>query len=248
MTIFDAFQRIYVINLPSRADRRRAVLAELARAGIAANDPRLRIFPGVRPDEAGGFPTVGTRGCYLSHLGIVREAVADGLDNVLILEDDLALAPLAFVPQPGLLAELAQGDWDFAYSGHVEAGGDPNGPPVWETTQAALVCAHFYALNRRVLGPLRDYLEACLERPPGHPEGGPMHVDGAFAMFRRQNPELVTLICKPSLGGQRSSRSDIHANRWYDRLPGFRQAAGLARALLNALRGLRRGGAGTKQA
>lgn len=247
MKIFDAFQRIYIINLPSRPDRRRAVLGDLARAGISADDPRLRVFPGVRPDDAGVFPSRGAHGCYMSHLGILREALAEGLDNVLILEDDLALEPAARDPQPQLVERLREGNWDFAYPGHVEGGGDPAARPAWQTTQKPLVCAHFYGVNRRALPALVGYLEDCMERPAGHPDGGPMHVDGAFSMFRKRNPEVVTLICMPSLGGQRSSRSDIYPNQWYDRLPGFQQAAGLARSLANVVRSLRRGGAGVRQ-
>ena len=238
--IFDAFQRIYIINLPSRPDRRHAVLSDLASAGIEADDPRLRIFPGMRPDDAGVFPSRGAHGCYLSHLGILREAIADNLDNVLILEDDLALEPGARQPQPQLVEVLRVGNWDFAYPGHVEDSGDLTAQPAWQITNQPLVCAHFYGIKRRILPALVGYLEDCMARPEGHPDGGPMHVDGAYSMFRQRNPEVITLICMPSLGGQRSSRSDIYANRWFDRLPVFREAAGLARTVINYIRSQRR--------
>jgi hypothetical protein len=84
-----------------------------------------------------------------------------------------------------------------------------------------------------VLRPLHDHLEACLQRPTGHPLGSPMHVDGAYSLFRMQHPHVVTLRATPSLGGQRSSRSDIFPNKWYDRLPLTRQIAGLARGIKN---------------
>jgi hypothetical protein len=240
--IFDAFQRIYIVNLPSRSDRRQAILSDLANAGIVAEDPRLRIFPGVRPADAGEFPSLGARGCYMSHLSVLQEALANGLENVLILEDDLALEPAARLPQPQLVAMLREGDWDFAYPGHVEGSGDLTAAqPAWHITDQPLVCAHFLGLNRRVLPTLVDYLETCLERPAGHPDGGPMHVDGAYTMFRQRNPKVVTLICMPSLGGQRSSRSDIYFNRWFDRLPVFREAVGVVRVAINYLRSLRQG-------
>ena len=247
MKIFDAFQRFYVVNLPERTDRRREMLAELATAGIAADDPRLRFFRAVRPEDAGPFPSLGSRGCYLSHLGILREALAEGLENVLVLEDDLAMEPAARDPQPQLLEVLREGRWDFAYPGHVEGCADPAAAPTWQTTDKPLACTHFYAVNRLVMPDLIAYLEACIERPPGHPDGGPMHVDGAFSMFRMRNPDRVTLICMPSLGGQRSSRSDIYPNQWFDLLPGFQQATGLARAVANHIRSAMRGGAGLKQ-
>ncbi|MGZ8219423.1 hypothetical protein [Methylomagnum sp.] len=63
-------------------------------------------------------------------------------------------------------------------------------------------------------------------------------------IFSGIRPEVVTLLCTPSLGGQ---RSDIYPNQWYDRLPGFQQLAGLARRLLNDIRQRRRGGVGVRQ-
>lgn len=91
--------------------------------------------------------------------------------------------------------------------------------------------AHFYGVNGRVLDRLVAFLELVMSRPPGHPDGGPMHVDGAFSTFRQQNPDVLTLAASPSLGWQRSSRSDIASNRWYDRTPVSRELVGLARRL-----------------
>lgn len=229
MKLFDAFERIVVINLPERVDRRREVEAELRRAGVLAGDARLQFFAGIRPVDAGLFPSIGARGCFESHLGVISEALRDGLANVLVLEDDLLLHPAACVDQPALAERLAQGRWDFAYPGHTLPLAQSGGTVCWQETRSPLVCAHFYGLHRRVLADLRDYLEDCRRRPPGHPDGGPMHVDGAYSMFRSRNPALVTLVASPSLGGQRSSRSDITANRWFDRQPGVRSLAGLAR-------------------
>jgi len=229
MKIFDAFERIVVINLRERVDRRREMEAELRRAGIGADDARLRFFAGIRPADAGLFPSIGARGCFESHLGVIGEALRDRIASVLVLEDDLLLHPAACVDQPALVGRLTQGQWDFAYPGHALPPGDADGPVRWQKTRSPLVCAHFYGLHQRVLADLRDYLEDCRRRPPGHPDGGPMHVDGAYSMFRGRNPAVVTLIATPSLGGQRSSRSDITANRWFDRQPGVRLLAGLAR-------------------
>ena len=95
MKIFDAFERIVVINLPERTDRRREMTAELRRAGIDRRDPRLQFFAGIRPADAGQYPSIGARGCFESHLGVIREAIRDRVESVLILEDDLALHPAA---------------------------------------------------------------------------------------------------------------------------------------------------------
>ena len=36
-------------------------------------------------------------------------------------------------------------------------------------------------INAPAIGPLIAYLERMVARPAGHPEGGPMHVDGAYS-------------------------------------------------------------------
>lgn len=232
MTLFGAFDRIVVINLPERSDRRREMLAELARAGILESDSRLKFFAAIRPADAGSFPSIGARGCFMSHLGVIEDALRDGVGRLLVLEDDLALAPAACQPQPGLTARLLDGNWDFAYPGHVEAMHGDATAPRWLATDKQLMCAHFYALSAAVMPALRDYLHACLLRPAGHPDGGAMHVDGAYSMFRARQP-VTTLLATPSLGAQRSSCSDICPRCWYDRLPIVKTMVALARKLKN---------------
>src|SRR5690606_31802208 len=84
----DLFEAIYVINLAYRADRRLEMSAELARLGLSFDDPKVTLFAAVRPEDAGEFPSVGARGCFMSHLGILHSALALGLRSILILEDD----------------------------------------------------------------------------------------------------------------------------------------------------------------
>jgi hypothetical protein len=249
MNIFEPFERIYLINLPERSDRRRDALAELAAAGIGAADPRLRIFAARRFADAGQFPSIGARGCHISHLEVIREAMRDKLANVLILEDDIALTPGAANPPAAMLARLQQGGWDFCYPGHVETLPAGNGAaPRWIETRLPLMCSHFYGLHQRVLPRLAGYLEACMQRPPGHPDGGPMHIDGAYSMFRAREAHVVTLLSVPSFGGQRSSRSDIYPNRWFDRTPLFREAASLLRRARNEAGKLRGRAANSRDA
>ena len=88
---------------------------------------------------------------------------------------------------------------------------------------------HFYGVNGQILDRLIAFLEQLQQRPSGHPDGGPMHVDGAYSTFRAQNPDITTLIAEPNLGWQRISRSDINASAWYDYLPLVRDVANAAR-------------------
>jgi len=112
---------IQVINLPSRADRREDFGRELAAAGMSYAD--VRLFSAVRPDDANGFPSIGTLGCFLSHLGALR--AAEPGRPVLICEDDLNFSR-DFLPRIGTIVErLRRDEWGVFYGGH-----DTFGEPV----------------------------------------------------------------------------------------------------------------------
>ncbi len=226
--ITDYFQGVYAVNLPERRDRCELIVKELEKAGMPLAPAQVEIFPAIRPDEAGGFPSIGARGCFSSHVAILKQAKQKGLSNILIVEDDLEISEKFRTDQAFILEQLCQQDWDFVYFGHIEE--------VTEKSPVALVpfsdgvmTAHFYAVNGKIFDRLLRFLEELQQRPAGHPDGGPMHLDGAYSTFRAQNPDVLTLIASPNLGWQKSSRSDIYPNQWFDRVPGIMQLAGAAR-------------------
>ncbi|HEY1375850.1 MAG TPA: glycosyltransferase family 25 protein [Gemmataceae bacterium] len=229
MTARDYFDRVYVINLPDRPDRLRAVVRELDRAGLPLAPGRVEVFPAVRPDAAAGFPTPGSRGCFLSHLGVVRAARSAGARNVLIVEDDLAVAPQFRSSEPAVVDRLRAEDWGFVYLGHV-AGPDHAGLAALVPVTKPLMTTHFVGVNGPVFDRFIAFLEALPDRPAGHADGGPMSIDGAYSTFRAQNPDVLTLMAVPNLGRQRSSRSDVAPPRWFDRAPGLRHLAAAARS------------------
>jgi len=82
-----------------------------------------------------------------------------------------------------------------------------------------------------------EFLEGVLSRPPGSPDYGPMHVDGAYTVFRLLNPDCVTLAAFPPLARQRSSPSDVTpSNMVLDRWSGTRRIAASLRRLYNRVR------------
>jgi hypothetical protein len=236
MRLANFFKGIFVINLPERVDRRREIVAELARAGV--ENSRVEIFPGIRPTEAAGFPGIGARGCFLSHLGVLKEAKRRNIAPVLILEDDLMLSRKLLEAQDSLVSVLEHQDWGFVYLGHVVDVGPVDGVSLRPYDEGVMT-AHFYGVSASVRDALIEYLELVLTRQPGDPLGGPMHVDGAFSMFRAQHPEIKTLLAYPSLGGQRSLRSDISEGNWYNKLPFLQPLVARARAAKTLIKRLR---------
>jgi glycosyl transferase, family 25 len=90
----------YVINLARSVDRRAHITAELKKTGldyeiITAVDGRdLNLQDSTIIDSSllarNSFP-IGTAGCALSHQSAYQKIVADGLDEALVLEDDVTL-------------------------------------------------------------------------------------------------------------------------------------------------------------
>jgi hypothetical protein len=231
MKITDYFARTYIINLPTRSDRRRETVRMLRRVDLPMGPGRVAFFPAVRPSSAGEFESIGARGCFLSHLGVLKKARDEGAPNVLIMEDDLEIDPNFGPLTESLVSDLDKEAWGFVYFGHrLESVVRPPGYDLLVPYRGTIQTTHFLGVNGETLPRVINFLETLLTRPGGHPDGGPMHVDGAYSAFRQQNPEVRTLVAHPNLGWQRSSRSDI-CPRWFDAVPGLTTLAGFARMM-----------------
>src|SRR5690242_19354271 len=97
-----------VINLKHRVDRRVAMEEQLSRVGWEAD-----FFPAIRPEKADEFPSIGARGCFLSHLSVLKNARDSRAQHLIVLEDDLNFTP-DFVDQWKLsFAALERLDWSI---------------------------------------------------------------------------------------------------------------------------------------
>jgi hypothetical protein len=224
-SLLDYFDEVRIINLLERKDRRREMQQELSGLG-SYSAKKVRFFDAVRPLDQGSWPSVGALGCFLSHQAILREALLRSASTVLVLEDDCSFTALCQDSQKMIVEAMAERPWDILYLGHQV--------PITETQiklmrwQEPLMTSHSYAMSGSCVKRFVPFLELLASRPPGHPDGGPQHYDGALSTFRFQNPDIATFICAPSLAYQRSSRSNV-SPVWFDLRPGVRQAATVLR-------------------
>lgn len=108
------FDRVYLVSMDKRPDRRSVALENLRAIGI---EPE--VFPAVDGTFLGlekrGM-TGGMIGCFLSHYIIFREAYYKNLSRILVLEDDCK-------PMMGFNGFITRAlnhiphNWDFAYLG-----------------------------------------------------------------------------------------------------------------------------------
>ncbi len=208
--MLEYFDRVYIINLAHREDRRREITQQLKNIGATVDREHIRFFDAIKPTSAEGFPTVGTRGCFLSHLAILKEAKASNLGYVLIVEDDCDFVKDFEERSTVHLQVLQMHRPDFFYLGALNTIDSAHVPEGWVDSGAEIMGAHCVAFGGEILESLIAYLEAILGRSPGDPLGGPMHIDGAYSRFRKTSQEITTYIAKPELAYQRFSPTDIH--------------------------------------
>lgn len=217
--MFERFDAIRIVNLPHRKDRLREMTAELRKVGLAGH-PSVEFFPAHRYTEKGRFYSAGARGCFSSHLAILREAAANG-HSVLILEDDCDFIS----PSSCQIPE----DFDVFYGGYLAAS-RPDDPATSD-----LVGSHCMGFSKRGIAQLLPWLEAAWQ------SDDPAPIDGEYVRFRRANADIVTVFANPQVASQRPSRTDIGDQRLFDRIPGLRELAGIARKARQSLAGGRNG-------
>ncbi len=209
MSIFDAFEYVKIINLEKRPDRKLQIQKEIQLLEPSGNTP-ISFYKAFEAKSADGFPSIGAHGCFKSHLGVLKEALKKNVASVLVIEDDLAFTQRLIKHQKIVEKEIAslENKWDILYLGHPVQQKRTNVISI-QPCNIFFQQIHFIAFNKSILPQLIDYYEKILERPPGHPLGGPMHVDGALAHFRKDTPNCRTFMFTPSLGFQRPSFSNI---------------------------------------
>ena len=231
----ELFGAALVINLADRVDRRRAIENEFRKVGWNS----VLFFPAFKFDDAAGFPHVGWRGCFYSHLGCLQFAQQSGIESILVFEDDVALSSSIVRLTPLIEDALDNLRWDFLYFGHEKTGAIPRANNRtehvdFECYKNELLTAHFYAVHKRIIPRLIAHFERNAGTVPHDGSYGPMPADGAYNTFRVFNEDVVTYIANPKLGWQRPSRSDLAPGR-LDNLTMLRPLLGRVRQIKHFL-------------
>ena len=116
------FDKIYVINLDRRPDRYEKFKEEMLKHGIE-NVERFSAIDGTTITANGTPLLAGEIGVLLSHLEIIKKSREEGLNNVLIMEDDVYFSNE--ITKLDEYMSTVPSDWDFIYFGGNHVYGQP---------------------------------------------------------------------------------------------------------------------------
>jgi hypothetical protein len=166
MKLTDAFDRVVVLNLPFKTDRRERLSSHLVEAGLV--DPDKVVWQRATCGDWTGHPAWwsagnGAWGCLMSHVRACEDAISDGLANYLVLEDDVVFHPRASEMLERLMTHLPT-DWGQLYLGGQYLHREPEIVP---DTDGQVMRpfnvnrTHAFALNKAAMAPfLRHVLHA----------------------------------------------------------------------------------------
>lgn len=164
--VLNYFDGAYYINLDKRTDRRDHMETKLSGLGIAAKRfPAITIDPKDMPEalkkelnachdkDKDYFQDyikrkAGEVGCALSHKSIVRKAKEEGLDNILIFEDDCLFLDNWKQEINRIVEELSNIKWDIVYFGGELTGKAKSISTTLARTESGVYCTHAYAINK----------------------------------------------------------------------------------------------------
>ncbi|MCX6521194.1 MAG: hypothetical protein NTZ21_11065 [Actinobacteria bacterium] len=165
-----------------------------------------------RPPDAGGFASMGFRGCFESHLRALRTARDEGADVAVLVEDDAVVVSRFLEMLPEIQRELDGVEWSVLLLGYL---GDQSparhfrleqiSPHLARADHWEFTGSHFVAVNGAALDALIDDFERR-QLPGGHR----ISVDGVLNEFRHASGH-PTLVCVPNLARQGPSPSGITA-------------------------------------
>lgn len=210
MRLRDCFERIYVINLPYKSDRRERLERHLQELGLAKPDDItwVRAISGdwCRPPtyfQAGG----GAWGCLQSHTRIVQDAIMDHLENYLVLEDDAIFHRRSSELLDWFMKDLPS-DWGQLYLGgqHIrEPEPLEDKPFIFRCTNVNRT--HAFALHNRAMLKFSQHIANA----PDYIANGSWHVDHQLGTAH-QRENWKTYAPAWWISGQSEGPSNISGN------------------------------------
>lgn len=116
--------KVYIINLERRPDRKEKILSELLKVGITnyefinaidgKNPDVYKMYKKLKYEKKSKIKTAGHLGCLLSHVNALKKAYNDGFKQSLIIEDDIFFKNNNFLDE---LKNIVMCPWKIIFLG-----------------------------------------------------------------------------------------------------------------------------------
>lgn len=188
----DRISKIVYINLERRQDRRQEIEQELATIGLS----------GERFDAIAKDP--GIIGCNMSHIQVLRDAEAAGLENLLVFEDDFQF----LVDKPTFQKQIEDFfalniTWDIVLLSYHLIQKEPYNDLIGRARETQTTSG--YLINKRCFKPLADCIEAATEKLISTGEHWNYAIDQAWKVLQKTSDVFYFTT---RIGKQRPSFSD----------------------------------------
>lgn len=211
------FDRVTILSLPARHDRRERLAAHLTTRGLDGGLTWQAAVDGsALPQPEGWSAGNGGWGCLQSHLETLRRALKDGVERLLILEDDVIFSPHTAACLPHLMQALPP-DWGQLYLGgqHIAPPQRTASPLLWQAGN--INRTHAWACSRQWMPQIIAHLSRTADYalPPGTTG---WHMDHQLGAAHQQSL-WPCYTASWWLAGQEADHSDICAQslrrRWW---------------------------------
>lgn len=210
----NVFQKVYCVNLDRRTDRWQEFCNNLPKDWPFAIPERWQAIDGkLCKSPPWWFQGNPAWGCYKSHLNIVEHCLNNGINSVLILEDDALFCDNFSEIVEDYINNLPE-NWGQIYFGanHLQRGA---GVPIkfndyWYRPYN-VNSTHCYALQMPFMQKMYIHLNRVQDWPRGN------HVDHHYGVLhkKRVDPVYTSAEC---LVGQSTGKSDISGKTWEQKL------------------------------
>lgn len=219
MTLHDKFERIVVLNLPYKEDRKRRLTENLRTTGIA--DPDQITWNKAISGEWMNPPAWwnsgnGAWGCCISHIIAISQAIMDQCESLLILEDD-AIFEMNAQDHLALYSQNWPDSWGQIYLGgqHLK---EPSPVNTHWLRATNINRTHAYAVHKSAMSKMSAH---CLYAPDYMSHRG-WHIDHQLGIAHERK-DWAVFAPKWWLAGQAADKSNISGqeNRelWWQRIP-----------------------------
>jgi GR25 family glycosyltransferase involved in LPS biosynthesis len=117
-------EKIYLINMEHRTERLTHSLKLLQQLQLnevivlpAINGSKMNLSSSIE------YFTPGMVGCFLSHFFIIQNAIMQGIESIMVFEDDVKLIGNGDILMEKALPQLPS-DWEFVWLGYFHRDGD----------------------------------------------------------------------------------------------------------------------------